>query len=381
MEFRYDFEYLVHLLYCAIHNVQPQEKPQGISFENVFEIGKAHEVANIAFLSVEKLQQKPEAALYSEWQVYYYHSVQRDARQRSEYAAITELLTSNQIRWTEAQGTITKTLYPVSNWRMMSDIDLLVDAENIGRIEELLPALGEVDIKHYQDNELNVFPAHGSEIEFHSEFFTEFYEGALERYAGAIHHPFEHSTESPENPYHWVLDLTSYYLYSLLHTVKHYEYAGCGIRRIVDMYYLEKALGNQVDKAYINEILQKYGFADYADRLWKLERYWFEDVHPDTDITEVLLDVVCSGNHGTYSIKLRNELRREASNGNMASAKRKKALRFLFPTKEHMYEGYPQFAEKGYSLFTCHVLRAVNHLKPSELKKMIALFLRIKKSK
>ena len=109
MKLRYDFEYLVHLIDCAVHDRQPEEKPDGISFENVFVLGREHEVGNIAFLSVQKLHNKPEPELFNEWQVHYFHSVQRNARQLEEYKSLVKLLTDNKIRWTEAQGTITKT--------------------------------------------------------------------------------------------------------------------------------------------------------------------------------------------------------------------------------------------------------------------------------
>ena len=379
MKFKYDFEYLIHLLYAAIHDVQPQEKPDNISFKNVFELGKEHEVGNIAFLSVDKLEVKPDEELYNEWQVFYYHSVQRNARQLAQYTALTQLLTENKIRWTEAQGTITKTLYPLPEWRMMSDIDFLVDVENLGKIKELMTARG-YRVSEHTENELNVYPENASGIEFHTEFFTEFYEGSFERYSGSINHPFEHAVPDENNEYKWVLDLTHYYLYSLLHTIKHFEYAGCGIRRILDLYYLNKELSDKVDNEYISEMLEKNNFTELNDKLFQLERYWFEDEMPSVDLTETALDVLNSGNHGTRDIHLRNNIRRDSEDG-AANAKRRKIASFLFPSLEHLYEGHPEFKEKGYSLHKSRFYRLIYNFKPSELKRMLDYFKRIIKSK
>ena len=382
MKIRYDFEYLIHLIYCAINGLQPEEKPEGIEFSDVFALGKEHEVGNIAFISVEKLTNKPDAGLYNEWKVYYYHSVQRNARQLAEYNELCRLLTENKIRWTEAQGTITKTLYPTPEWRMMSDIDFLVDVESLGRIKELMESLGHKVVES-DENELNVYPENATSVEFHTEFFTEFYKGSFERYSGAINSPFSHAQPDENNEYKWVLDTTHYYLYSLLHVIKHFEYAGCGIRRILDLYILKEKLSDKVDTEYIDGILQKYNFTELAEKLFQLEGYWFEGKTPEIDLaelTETALDILNSGNHGINDIQLRNSIRRDSTDS-ATNAKLRKVKSFIFPSLEDLYDGHPEFREKGYSLAKSRLYRALYNFKPSELKRMLTYFKRIKESK
>ncbi len=379
MKVRYSFEYLIHLIYCALNDLQPEEKPEGIDFEEVFLLGKEHEVGNIAFLSVQRLKNKPDSDLFNEWQVYYYHSVQRNARQLAEYNALVKLLTENKIRWTEAQGTVTKTLYPLPEWRMMSDIDLIVDVSSLEKIKELMTSLG-YRVEDYTENELNVFPENGTEIEYHTEFFTEFYKGSFERYSGAVNSPFSHAVPDGDNEYKWVLDTTHYYLYSLLHIIKHFEYAGCGIRRILDLYILKTRLGDKVDSEYINKCLNDYDFTPLAEKLFELEGYWFEGTEPESDLTETALDVLRSGNHGAADIHLRNSIRRDSADG-AANAKRRKVKSFLFPSLEDLYDGHPEFREKGYSVAKSRLYRALYNFKPSEIKRMLSYFSRIRKSK
>ncbi|MBQ7203043.1 MAG: nucleotidyltransferase family protein [Eubacterium sp.] len=379
MQFKFDFEYLIHLIYCAIHNLQPEEKPENISFNEVFSLGKVHEVANIAFLSVDKLNNKPDEQLYAEWQVFYFHSVQRNARQLAEYGELTELLTDNKIRWTEAQGTITKTLYPTPDSRMMSDIDLIVDVDSLDKIEELMNSLG-YEVKKIHENELNVFPENKSEIEFHTEYFSEFYKGSALRYSGALNHPFNDAVPSEENEYKYVLDITHYYLYSLLHVIKHFEYAGCGIRRILDLYYLKTKLGDSIDSEYIDSVLEKYDFTENAHKLITLSEFWFERIEPDIDLTDTIIDVLRSGNHGTTDIKLRNDLYRDAADS-LSKAKRRKVKDFLFPQKEVLLEGYPELEGKNYSLFAMRLYRIKKNFTPVRIKHMFTYFGRIRKTK
>ena len=49
-----EYEYLLHLLRCAVHGAVPEPIPDGVSFEQVLQYGMKHEVANIAFLAVKK---------------------------------------------------------------------------------------------------------------------------------------------------------------------------------------------------------------------------------------------------------------------------------------------------------------------------------------
>lgn len=63
-KFKNECKYLVHLIKCALQDKEPTEIPKNLSFDKVFEYGKEHEVANIAFVSVQRLHKKPKDDLY-----------------------------------------------------------------------------------------------------------------------------------------------------------------------------------------------------------------------------------------------------------------------------------------------------------------------------
>ncbi len=372
-----NYEYLIHLLYCAVHDTVPLEKPEGVSFEGVLALGKAHEVANLAFLSLDKLQNKPEPSVYQEWQLSYFFAVQRDARQQLAYEQVTQALHEKGIRTLEAQGTVTKTLYPSPELRMMSDIDFIVDEENFSAVEELMQGLGYTTWL-VQPGELNA-EAEDIEIEFHAEFFSKDIYGQREQYYDAVNHPFSHAAPSAEKPLKWVLEDTYFYLYSLLHTIKHFEVMGCGIRRILDLFYLKKAYVETADTALIERVLQEHGFTKSFRVLTVLEEKWFENTPPRIDITEAEEDVIRSGNHGTREIFLRNNVREDMQKG-VRFAKFRHIWAFIFPSKQYIYAMYPVCAERGYSLITARLYRIFKKLtgglKLSHTKEHIKTILR-----
>ena len=165
-----EYEYLIHLIKCAIHDNQPDEKPDALSFDKVFEYGKEHEVANIAFVSVQKLKSKPDNDLYKKWKMMYAFSIQRHAKQMHARNEMVEAFNHAQIRNVEVQGSRLKTLYPEPGWRMMSDIDFIIDIENLFHAEKILCDLG-YNTKNVNDAEVDGFGANGIAIEIHTDFF------------------------------------------------------------------------------------------------------------------------------------------------------------------------------------------------------------------
>lgn len=340
-----DYEYLIHLLYCFIHDTVPQEKPEEVSFEAVLKIGKMHEVANAAFLSVEKLKNKPPQAIYDEWKLSYYFSVQRDFRQQAEYERVTAALHGAGIRTLEAQGTVMKKLYPATELRMMSDIDFILDVEHLPQAKEILKSLG-YEITKEEPTEFNALLDGELLIEFHTAFFQEQMYNRRERYAASLSEPFAHAVT--EDGLRYYLNDTYFYLYSLLHTIKHFETAGCGIRRVMDLYYCKQAYTDTTDTELIHRVLADNDCLKSYEALSALEAYWFEGVTPSVDLTETIADVLTSGNHGTGTIFVRNNLRKDKQEG-IRFAKLKKIKDFILPSKEYIYLGYPVCRERGYS--------------------------------
>lgn len=357
----FDYEYLVHLIYCTVNDIQPQEKPEEVSFSNVLLIAKTHEVANIAFLSVEKLENKPPEEIFNDWRDCYYLSAQRDSRQFLTREKTVKLMHENGIRTLEAQGTITKRLYPSPELRMMSDIDFIIDPENLEKAIKLMSEKG-YEIDALIPGEFSAKIADSENIEFHTEFFSEYMFNRKERYSEALNSPFSHAIQIEDDPLSYELDDTYFYLYSVLHIIKHFETMGCGIRRILDLCFLKKAYAGIIDEEIVNSVIDSNDFRKTYDSLFELEGVWFENAAPVSDLSETVHDVVVSGNHGTDSVFIRNNLRKDSQSG-VKFPRLKKIYDFIFPSKEYVYLGYPVCRERGYSTAMCRLYRIFATLK------------------
>ena len=361
MEHKREYEYLVHLVRCGLQGLQPQEPPKKLSFRQLLALGKEHEVANIAFLAIEKLQNKPDEEVYKAWKTHHALSIRRHANQMAARDAISQTLSEAGIRHLEVQGTIMKTLYPQPYLRLMSDMDFIIDTENLQAGEKLLQRMGYRTEVAPNGLEVNGYGKTGLAVELHTDFFAP---GSV--CYRSITDAFSYA--EPSEGYAQKGTATIFYLYNLLHTVKHYLQKGAGIRRIMDLHILKTKIWPNTDQGYIQRVLEESGYSATAATLISLAGLWFEDEAPREDLKEAARLVFEAGNHGTFQISLANDYKKAApENKRFYKLRYCKAL--LFPGKEDIYKAYPRCKELRLPLLLCWVYRWVWLLSKKERRK------------
>ena len=349
MPFQTEYEYLIHLLNCAIHDKTPEDVPESISLQTVFEIGKYHEVANIAYLAIFKIADKVPAELMILWRGFYYNAIKRDQTQCRARTEILSALHQHGIDTLEVQGTVVKQYYPQSHLRMMSDLDFIIPKDRLDEAQRIMQDLGyQAKITH-ENTEVAA-----AKDNLHIELHTEYFDKTHIVYA-ALNHPFSQTTLHDDHTA--AVTDTVYYLFHWLHTLKHAtEFAGIGIRRIIDLYYLEAALKDKVDLAYIDGILSEYALYEIKTKLIAVKDHWFCGIEPDTDISALEAEILASGTHGTREIYFRNKFTREQANG-IHFVKLRYVLGFVFPKKQALYAAYPFCAAHRLPLVICWICR------------------------
>lgn len=350
-------EYLLHLVRCAIHDLQPQELPEGLLFGRVYECGVYHHVANIAFYSVERLTNKPEVELYRKWEDCRNMAVVRHINQIYAAQEIREGFLAAGIRWIEVQGTRIKPLYPQPEWRTMSDIDFIIDRENLPEAAEILKMLGYI-CKDSHGVEVDGFRSPNINVEIHTEYFPE-----ASQYYSTMRPPFASVEETG------AYDANEFYLYNILHIAKHYFLNGCGIRRVLDAYYLNKNYSQIIDGSYIKSILERANAADFAAELAELANTWFGMEEQDFPKTKMARFFIQSGLHGTRANELKNHLAK-TFDSTVRFAKLKYFLRRVLGTPKNLRKDYPVLERYIFLYPFCWLYRTFRALKPQKLKRL-----------
>lgn len=356
-EFLDEFDYLIHLIKAAIHNEQPKEIPDRLQFDLVYKYGEIHHVANIAFYSVSKLERKPDPALYREWKECCDRAVVREFTQSFAREEIVAEFEQANIRYLEPQGTQIKKLYPQPEYRTMSDLDFIIDTDNLSKAQEILECLG-YECKVMRDEEVDAFRPPNINIEVHTSYFpkkSEFY--------NIMRPPFATVEENGE------YDLNELYIYNLLHIAKHYTKGGFGIRRVLDVYFLNLHYGKSIDLQYVWSIIKSADVDTLAVELSSLADQWFADGERSTERSELASFVFTSGLHGTWRNAIASELQ-ESRRKDAPYFRAKYFLRRLIGTKENMYITYPLLNRWKVLYPFCWIHRLFSVLKPSKRKRI-----------
>ena len=347
MTFHDENEYLIHLLSCAIHGTAPEPAPASISLEKVFSIGAEHEVANIAYMAVQRLPEKPDPELMSRWREFYYNAMKRDVMQRRARDEILDALHAHGIPTLEVQGSVVKRYYPQSHWRMMSDLDIIIPADRLNEADGIMQSLG---FSTENPKGVEVDAKRGNiAVELHTEFFA-----SIDATRNALDQPFFHAVLAEDGTA--VVSDTLFYLFHWLHTIKHCVHYGIGVRRIIDLYYLEIALRDEADQAYIDGVLKENGFYETKQKLLAVKEHWFGDGQPDPETAVLEQNIMDAGNHGNEDIAVRNRFDREQAEGKRF-VRFKYFVAFLFPSKQAVYDRYPFCERHHYPIVLCWIHR------------------------
>lgn len=350
-----EYDYLIHLVRCAIRDRQPRELPETLSFETVYKHGVFHHVANIAFYSVKKLTVKPEAELYAQWEACCDRALIRDVNQSYARDEIVTEFEKLGIRWLEVQGTRIKTLYPQPEYRTMSDIDFIIDVDNLTKARDVLLSLG-YQCKEIDGVEVNGFRPPNIHIELHTEYFSNEPE-----YRSAMRPPF--ASVDAQGEY----DINEFFIYNMLHIAKHYFIGGCGIRRVLDAYYLNQNYGEIIDKEYVRSVLEQAKAAAFVQELEVLANQWFGEEEKPSERSEMASYIFQSGVHGTKANLFANRLQ-DRYGGTGRFSKLKYFWRRIIGTKKYMYATYPILRRWKILYPFCWLHRAVYVLRPSRRK-------------
>ncbi len=350
-------DYLIHLIRCAIHGLQPRELPEELDFKWVYECGAFHQVANIAFYSVEKLAKKPDEALYRKWEACRDKAVVRHINQSYAAQEIRSSFQDAGIRWLEVQGTKIKPLYPQPEWRTMSDIDFLIDQENLPKAAQILQNLG-YQWTEKPGVEVDGFRSPNINVEIHSQYFPK---------KNVYHDLLEPPFASVEKTGQYALN--EFYLYNILHIAKHYFGDGCGIRRVLDVYYLNRNYGQIIDRAYIQSILERGKADDFAAEISGLADIWFGEREQSVPRSEMARSILGAGLHGNRTTQMKNHVKQTLTHPTRFT-KFKYLVGRILGTGGKLQRTYPIL--KRYPILTpfCWLHRAIRALRPKGLQQI-----------
>ncbi len=322
-----NIKYLFSLLNAVLKNEQPPELPENASFEAVLKLSDFHSIANITFYGIEKLKNKPDAALLKKWAEIRDREIMRDIIQRAELEQITAAFTSAGIRFLTLKGTILKAMYPQSDFRTMCDIDILVDEENLKKAGDTLSTLGYTPGKLDEINHDVYYKAPVMNIELHRSLFR----ATTDSFAVIFQDIWSKTELVTGTRYRLIPDYC--FAFVMAHAMGHYKWGGTGIRSFMDLHIYRKKADDKLNIPQIRSLFDNIGEAELFDSFLELSDIWFDGKEPQEKHNKMAEYVLRGGTYGTFENQVISQM--------SGKSKGSFLLERFFPNLAYMQDQYP----------------------------------------
>lgn len=392
--------YLIHLMSCALNDVQPCSLPEGASWDEVYALAEFNSVEGLAWTSARRVRDVP-ADMLKEWGATADMTLYRCVSYGIEREAVLAALADRGLSWLPLKGALLVDLYPSPHMRSMADNDILygfVEEDPAGgfRIAGATEADRERTTARAVRVAVEVMEARGyrtiSKTAGNHESFVKnpHFNFELHRrlvspsspQAAYYHNPWQRAvpvrldSNAAEGAasdagrggrgreYRFSDD--DFYLHLVSHAFKHYDASGCGIRFLVDQLVFLRARGKGLDRSYLADELSKLGLRDFEQWTRRLSFRALEDPRAacrcaqgrdaergptqktaglsDADQAR-LLRLMNGGTYGTWQTVMERRLdaiRADSPNDDADVKKRYVASR-VFVSEEQMQEAFPFF--------------------------------------
>lgn len=309
---------------------------QSPDYAQITKLAYEHKLLGMLLPSVQYIPDalRPEPAVTEQWRRYAKAEAVKDANQQYEFERVLAALEQAGIPSVPLKGFAIKQAYPQTYLRSMSDIDILYDARYAEQLRQCMLSLG-CHVECFDTCDTDTFISQtGLSFEMHRNLEPDAPNAAAQAYLSALL-----SDAAPRDGFCHVRALSheDQYVYTILHILKHFHFAGTGIRSVLDVWALRQR-GN-LDENSLSHRWQAFGIDTFVRALEQLSDCWFGSGQAD-DLLEQMGDyIVSSGAYGSEENKVHAGML-QAHSGRRLGKVQYALRRFFLPYRAMCHE-YP----------------------------------------
>ena len=193
------------------------------------------------------------------------YNILKETSQIFDIEKVIERCEKAGIKNVPLKGYFMRLLYPRSDFRTMTDIDILIKKNDLKRIEKIFTELDFEKISLIKSTEIH-FRKGLLYCEVHcdlNENADNYYDDIRDKIVLRDGYSYSYQMK-PED----------FYIYMIYHTAKHFLNGGIGIRMVMDVYVYLKAY-RTLDMEYIEGELSKVRLVDFESRFRAVAMNWF----------------------------------------------------------------------------------------------------------
>ena len=342
------YEYLASVVNAQLNNSKAAKRPKELDCETLYGIAVRNHMVYLIFSELVKeddLDDQFKASI----QAMLKKSILYTLIQTTELSHMIEGFEKRGVKNLPLKGAVMKYIYPRPEQREMSDIDVLIDDNDMPKAAECLTEMGyglKQAIKHH---DVYTKPPYML-IEAHKSLYDKTVDGNQFRYFLG----FDKAILKEGCSSTYVFSNEDFYVYMIAHAAKHFYAMGCGIRNLVDVYVFLKKYRDVMDMDYTRRELEKCGIADFAKNIERLAFDWLEGRELDQFEQDLFQYMMDSGIYGKDENGIWNRFCDEKKE-NVTKFELKRW--YYFPPLYYMSEYYPWLEEKPYLLPIAWIIR------------------------
>ncbi len=334
-----EYKYLIELVSSSVNGTNPPVPYENINWLTIKSLarycGLESLVAN-AVLLLGKKYVSPE--LYAKFKRISSAQILIDSNISYETEKILKAFDENKIKNIPLKGYFMKREYPRSDFRSVSDVDILFDRKQADSVKKVFSKLGYAYLSedelqyHFEKKPL-------MNIEMHAALTTE-----RDSYYNLLINQLDRSTKRNGYRYSYEMSLEDFYIFMLVHNSTHYMLGGMGIRMVLDSYVFLKNHQSELNYDYLNMMLEKIGIVTYEKRVREIAFNWFAEPQADIKFDDIEEYILLSGTLGRADVGTMVSLQKKMADENKSRIS--SVLNSLFPPKNSMSHNY-KYLEKA----------------------------------
>lgn len=326
--------------------------PQELDWTALARLAKWHGLEGFVYCGVRRLGLQLPEAIWQQLEKAYQRAVFWDAQFDFVRQQLEQRMTALEVPHIFLRGICLKGDYPVPALRTMSDIDILVRAEDFGRLKQAAEAMGGMQEAGDGNHRIYRFPC-GVLVEFHPNL---------------LHHASPVGTQinpgwqyaAPEEGFGRQLTEEGFYLNLICHLAHHFASGGVGVRFIMDVWVDRHLRKTRLDRAFVEAELERFGLLEFARNVEALAEGWFGGGEMTPLLEQMGRYVFTSGTHGTTKRAMLNAVSLSKS-----GSRRSALLGKMFYPRQELEDRYCWVRGKPWLLPAAWCARAwkavVNH--------------------
>lgn len=339
-----EFKYLLELVSSSVNGTAPPIPYEGINWQSIKMLANYCSVEALvanAVLSLDKKYVSPE--VYEKFKQNLSIEMLIDGNLSYETEKILKAFDENKIKNIPLKGYFMKKEYPRSDFRSVSDVDILFDRKQADSVKKVFSELGYTFLNE-DDNQYHFEKKPMMNIEMHA---TLVYENE-ESYPLLVNQ-LDRSTKRDGYSYSYEMSHEDFYIYMLVHNSNHFRIGGMGIRMVLDSYVFLKNHQSELDYDYLNVMLEKIGIAKYEKRVREIAFNWFAKPQAELKFDDIEEYILLSGTLGRVDVGTMINSHKTITENN--KSKFSYLVSSIFPPKSEMQYKYP-YVKKNTVPFT-----------------------------